>query len=137
MSILRRPLNTYNHGLFHLMNKYITDIYKQHGQILLNTLNRIDQPRYDGNQEAIVIPYNKDILTLVQKYINQSKSHDKFVSVLTRLLSILIRNYYIYNNLTTHEYCYYDLVIKRGLTKPDATKLLNELINKANSVKSI
>ena len=137
MSILRRPLNINNHGIFHLMNKYITDIYKQHGQILLNTLNRIDQPRYDGNQEAIVIPYNKDILTLVQKYINQSKSHDKFVSVLTRLLSILIRNYYIYNNLTTHEYCYYDLVIKRGLSKSDATKLLNELINKANLVKSI
>ena len=135
MSILRRPLNINNHGIFHLMNKYITDIYKQHGQILLNTLNRIDQPRYDGNQEAIVIPYNKDILTLVQKYINQS--YDKFVSVLTRLLSILIRNYYIYNNLTTHEYCYYDLVIKRGLSKSDATKLLNELINKANLVKSI
>ena len=55
----------------------------------------------------------------------------------TRLLSILIHNYCIYNNLTTHEYCYYDLIIKRGLTKSDATKLLNELTNKANSVKSI
>lgn len=140
MSILRRPLNINNHGKFNSMNKYITDIYKQHGRILLNKkniiakkyipVNLIEQP-VDVNDPA------RESHMTVNNIIAKKYMGPRGEVILTRLLSILIHNYCIYNNLTTHEYCYYDLIIKRGLTKSDATKLLNELINKANSVKSI
>ena len=140
MSILRRPLNINNHGKFNSMNKYITDIYKQHGRILLNKKNIIAKKDIPVNLIEQPVDVNDPAFEghmTVNNIIAKKYMGPRGEVILTRLLSILIHNYCIYNNLTTHEYCYYDLIIKRGLTKSDATKLLNELINKANSVKSI
>ena len=122
------------------MNKYITDIYKQHGRILLNKKNIIAKKDIPVNLIEQPVDVNDPAFEghmTVNNIIAKKYMGPRGEVILTRLLSILIHNYCIYNNLTTHEYCYYDLIIKRGLTKSDATKLLNELINKANSVKSI
>jgi hypothetical protein len=129
MSILHRPLNIHNHGQFLSINKNIKDVYKQYGRHILNKLikyKKTDQKITDQIIDGI--GRYQFIKTYMQKY-NKDIVSEQFISRLSRLFryySIYYLMYNIQNKSTAYEYCYYELIIKQGLTKSNAIAILSE-----------
>jgi len=129
MTLLRRSLNITNHGKFLSVNKTITDVYKQQGNVLLEI--------YLKNKRIKLIPIDIDLearyknIIARQGYAALAKQYNiKFPHILERFKSY----YHTWENKqTAREYCYYVLISKHGLTKSNANTLLATLVNQSSN----
>ena len=138
ISFLRRSLNKDTHGSFLAINTIIENIYAIQGFILLNVFMKklyikmipisIDINVEKRYQLKKILKLPDIINNLTDKYINKSNNTEiaYFKHLLMRYLtyrSMWLDKYILY------EYFYYEFTSRRGLTKSNATKILDELIN--------
>jgi len=139
ISLLRRSIGNSTHGYFISMNTIIENIYSIQSYILLNIFmkslyktlipNSIDIDVEKRYQLRYVLGLENIIFDLIEKYmVNKSNNQSAyFYHVLMRYLTG--KSTWVDKLNIIYKYTLYELTSKQGLTKLNATNLLNKLNN--------